>query len=116
MPLLVSSKISTATSMDIYSSHAQASTFGRKMSSITVNKGDTLPFYVAPLTNDKYGTAGQYLTGTMTLAKDEIGRKTDSYSVKYILAEPFRSKSSSGSGHSSGAAGKSNKKTEVEKL
>ena len=56
----------------LYSSHAQASTFGRKMSSITVNKGDTLPFYVAPLTNDKYGkngTAGQYLTGTMTLAK-----------------------------------------------
>lgn len=36
--------------------------------------------------------------------------------MKYILAEPFRSKSSSGSGHSSGAAGKSNKKTEVEKL
>ena len=33
--------------------------------------------------------------------------------MKYILAEPFRSKSSSGSGHSSG---KSNKKTEVEKL
>ena len=56
----------------LYSSHAQASTFGRKMSSITVNKGDTLPFYVAPLTNDKYGkngTVGQYLTGTMTLAK-----------------------------------------------
>ena len=75
------------------------------MSSITVNKGDTLPFYVAPLANDKHGkngTAGQYLTGTMTLAKDEIGRKTDSYAVKYILAEPFRSKSSSGSGgHSS---------------
>lgn len=54
------------------SSHAQASTFGRKMSSVTLNKGDTLPFYVAPLTNDKYGkngTAGQYLTGTITLAK-----------------------------------------------
>ena len=57
------------------SSHAQATTFGRKMSSVTVNKGDTLPFYVAPLTNDKYGkngTAGQYLTGTMTLAKVHI--------------------------------------------
>ena len=119
MPLLVSSKISTATSMDVYSSHAQASTFGRKMSSVTLNKGDTLPFYVAPLANDKHGkngTAGQYLTGTMTLAKDEIGKKTDSYSVKYILAEPFRSKSSSGSGHSGGGGGKSNKKTEAEKL
>ena len=61
----------------MYSSHAQASTFGRKMSSVTVNKGDTLPFYVAPLTNDKYGkngTAGQYLTGTMTLAKVHTGQ------------------------------------------
>ena len=58
--------------LSLCSSHAQATTFGRKMSVVAVNKGDTLPFYVAPLTNDKYGkngTVGQYLTGTMTLAK-----------------------------------------------
>jgi tripeptidyl-peptidase-2 len=72
MPLLISTKLSTAASLDVYSSHAQASTFGKKMSAAVVKKGTTMPFYVAALANDKYcknATCGQYLSGVMSLAK-----------------------------------------------
>jgi hypothetical protein len=38
---------------------------------------------------------GQYLTGTITFAKDELGKKACSYPVRYILPEPSKNASSS---------------------
>ena len=53
-----------------------------------------MPIYVvAPSSNDKHAKnagLGQYLQGTMTLAKDEFGKKVDVYPVKYILNEPAK--------------------------
>lgn len=33
---------------------------------------------------------GQYLTGTITFAKDELGKKACSYLIRYILPEPTK--------------------------
>merc|ERR1719362_1539691 len=63
-------------------------------SGFTLSAGKTLPLYiVAPSANDKHAknaVIGQYLQGTMTLAKDEFGKKADVYPVKYILNEPAK--------------------------
>lgn len=73
LPMSLSSKLSSSVGMDIYSSFAQASTFGKKISSFTLSKGATQPIYIAPLSSgDKYtknATLGQYLSGTLTLPK-----------------------------------------------
>ena len=47
--------------------------------------GRTVPLYVAPLSSEKHSkgaSLGQYLTGTATFAKDELGKKADVYSFK----------------------------------
>ena len=50
----------------------QASTLGRKVNSFTVAKGAVTPLYVGSVNAEKCSknpTIGQYLTGTLTLAK-----------------------------------------------
>jgi len=98
-PLLVSSKLSSPVSLDIYSSHSQAQVGGKKMSSVTVSPMKSTPIYVAPLSNDKHSkgaSLGQYLQGTATFAKDEAGKKADVYTFKYILPEGGKKKDKSG--------------------
>ena len=54
--------------------------------------------YIAPLSTDKHSkgaTLGQYLQGTATFAKDEVGKKTDVYTFKYILPEGGKKKDKS---------------------
>lgn len=41
----------------------------------------------------KCNNTAHYLTGTITFAKDEYGKKVDSYPVKYILSEGTAKKS-----------------------
>jgi len=95
-PLLVSSKLSSAVTADIYSSHSEAQVGGKKCGSLSVEPGLTRPVYLAPLTSsDKHtkgATLGQYLVGTATFAKDEAGKKADVYTVKYILPEGNKKK------------------------
>lgn len=70
--MLLTTKLSSSVGLDVYSSYSQASTFGKKISSFTLSKGANQPIFVAPLSSDKYtknATIGQYLSGTMTLAK-----------------------------------------------
>ena len=85
------SKLSSPISLDIYSSHAQASIYGKKCSVLHIAKGATAPiFLTAPNVNDKYtkhSGIGHYLQGSMTFAKDDDGKRADAYTVKYIINE-----------------------------
>lgn len=58
---------------------------------------------------------GWYLSGAMTLPKDEGGKKVSQYSINYVLVDPPRKSSravssSSGGGSSSSAKAERNKK------
>lgn len=44
----------------------------------------------------KLPTVGQYLTGNITYAKDELGKKVDMYPFKYVLGEPGKKTKASG--------------------
>merc|ERR1712223_2382471 len=103
IPLSMSVKLSSPVTLEVYSSFANASTAtGKKVNSsgFTLAAGKTVPLYiVAPSSNDKHAknaVIGQYLQGTMTLAKDECGKKADVYPVKYILNEPAKREKSAG--------------------
>merc|ERR1719273_1593562 len=99
--MTISFKLSSPISLDSYSSFSQASIFGKKASSINVAKGSTVPIYLsAPNVNDKYtkhAVLGQYLSGTITFAKDDLGKKADIYPLKFVLNEaPKKDKNKNG--------------------
>jgi len=97
LPFLLSQKLATAISVDAYGSESQALVGGKKLTSASLPVGKhRLPIYIAPLPSDKIqkiGATGQYLSGTVTYAKDELGKKVDSYSFKYVLADPGKKSS-----------------------
>jgi len=62
---------------------------------VVVSPGCPVPLYIAPPNTEKHSkgaTLGQYLAGTATFAKDELGKKADSYTLKYILPEVAKKK------------------------
>jgi len=96
--LLVSSKLVNTVSLDVYSSFCQASVCGKKSNTLSSSPGKPAVVYIAPLSTDKHSkgaTLGQYLTGTATFPKDELGKKCDIYNFKYILPEAPKKKDKS---------------------
>lgn len=89
--ILLNQKLPTAITLDVYGSHSQAivgdkkAAFGHALSSCTV------PLYIAPLASDKFSTKvnnlAHFLSGTVTYAKDELGKRVDTYPIKYIINE-----------------------------
>ncbi|XP_076246823.1 tripeptidyl-peptidase 2-like isoform X2 [Calliopsis andreniformis] len=98
MPLLLSKKLSNPITLDVYASQSQAIIGGKKMVAASIPPGHILPLYIAPMTNEskisKGATLGSYLQGTLTFCKDEIGKKVDCHTFKYILSEPAKKTSS----------------------
>ncbi|XP_077291266.1 tripeptidyl-peptidase II [Arctopsyche grandis] len=97
-PLLVSHKLPQCLTLDAYSSNALAFT-GKKLLGANMPPGVIFPVYFGPLPSDKIGknvTVGQYMSGHVTFAKDELGKKVDLYNIKYILPE-LPKKTSNGS-------------------
>ncbi|XP_022914704.1 tripeptidyl-peptidase 2 isoform X2 [Onthophagus taurus] len=90
-PLLLNQKLSANIILDVYGSHTQAVIGGKKAVSGHTMQSSTIPLYIAPLASDKYvaksNNPAQYLTGIITYAKDELGKKADTYPFKYILFE-----------------------------
>ncbi|TRY75766.1 hypothetical protein TCAL_12592 [Tigriopus californicus] len=89
--LQVSFKLPSVVSLDVYTSHAQASTLGKASNSFVLAKGSTATLYTV-LTNsiDKYlknATIGSYFKGTLALAKDPLGRNASALSVFYSPSE-----------------------------
>ena len=52
--MLIAQKLSSAITMDVYSTQNQALVQGKKLTSTTVHKGETIAVYIAPLNSDKY--------------------------------------------------------------
>ena len=97
-PLLVSSKLSSPVSLDVYSNHPSAQSGGKKITSTTLQPGTITPIYIAPAVLEKYckgANLGQYLQGTALFASDEIGKKVDVYPFKYILPDAGKKKDKS---------------------
>lgn len=89
--LQVSFKLTSVVNLDVYTSHAQASTLGKASNSFVLAKGSTATLYTV-LTNsiDKYlknATIGSYFKGTLSLAKDPLGRNVSALTVFYSPSE-----------------------------
>ena len=52
-PLLLNQKLPSALSLDVYGSWAQATTSGKKLEKGSLPQGQTVPIYIAPLTDDR---------------------------------------------------------------
>uniref|UniRef100_A0A2R5LKX2 Tripeptidyl-peptidase 2 n=1 Tax=Ornithodoros turicata TaxID=34597 RepID=A0A2R5LKX2_9ACAR len=90
MPLHVSQKLSSAINLDVYGSHAQALIGGKKFASTTAHPGACVPVYVTPSPCEKLPkgcNVGHFLTGTITVCKDEQGKKVATYPIQYHVGE-----------------------------
>uniref|UniRef100_A0A2L2YDC2 Tripeptidyl-peptidase 2 n=1 Tax=Parasteatoda tepidariorum TaxID=114398 RepID=A0A2L2YDC2_PARTP len=90
MPMLISAKMQSSITLDVYDKHSLALIGGKKMSSQIIPPGCTVPIFLAPIPNDKYPkncSPGYYLQGTITFSKDDAIKKADTYSFKYIVPE-----------------------------
>ncbi|XP_053618070.1 tripeptidyl-peptidase 2 [Plodia interpunctella] len=92
LPVLIQQRLAQPITLDVYCSQPQALTGGKKFNSSSLPSGTILPVYFAPVPADKISrsnlTIGHQLTGTVTFAKDELGRKVDSYTLHYVPCEP----------------------------
>ncbi|XP_055535925.1 tripeptidyl-peptidase 2 [Wyeomyia smithii] len=90
--ILANIKLANALAVDIYKSHNQAIANGKKIAACVFPAGVTRPIYLAPISNDKLQKASfpnqcSWLEGTIVYAKDELGKKCDTYNFQYILTE-----------------------------
>ncbi|KAF5299966.1 hypothetical protein FQA39_LY11339 [Lamprigera yunnana] len=89
--ILLNQKLSSNITLDIYSSHSQAIIGDKKASFGHALTSSTVPLYIATLSNDKFSAKvnnlAHFLTGTITYAKDDYGKKVDVYPIKYVLNE-----------------------------
>lgn len=89
-PILLNQKLNSNISLDVYNTYSQALIGGKKAGVTHVGNASTLSqFYIAPLSPDKFNTktnnTAHYLTGYLTCAKDENGKRVDTYPFKYVL-------------------------------
>lgn len=94
LPATIQQRLQQPITVDVYCSQAQALTNCKKFNSCALSSGDLLPVYFAAVPSDKISrtniTVGQSLTGTVVFAKDELGRKVDSYPLQYVVCEAPR--------------------------
>uniref|UniRef100_A0A8C4NKR5 Tripeptidyl-peptidase 2 n=1 Tax=Eptatretus burgeri TaxID=7764 RepID=A0A8C4NKR5_EPTBU len=84
LPFNVSHKLSTALSLDLYSSHAHALLAKIKFGSTWLHCVNNVPSDRIP----KGAGPGCYLTGNLTLSKSELGKKAELFRVFYHLIAP----------------------------
>ncbi|CAF4861656.1 unnamed protein product [Pieris macdunnoughi] len=94
VPLVVQQRLAQPITLDAYCSQSNALTGGKKFTTASLSSGNLMPLYFTPVPADKISrsnlTVGQTLTGTVTFAKDELGRRVDVYQVQYVLCEAPR--------------------------
>ncbi|VDP28979.1 unnamed protein product [Soboliphyme baturini] len=80
-------------SLDFYSSWCSAISIGeKKFKNLTISPGDTIPLYIAGLSEDsmpKNCEAGWYLSGQLILGKSEYA-KVAQFPVKYVITSIAR--------------------------
>ncbi|XP_023235229.1 tripeptidyl-peptidase 2-like [Centruroides sculpturatus] len=90
MPFLLQQKLPSSLSLEVYATYSQAIIGGKKFANKTLPPGVSCPVFFPPLNTEKLPkgySAGQYLLGTVSFSKDELGKKADSYPFKYIIPE-----------------------------
>ncbi|XP_071511287.1 tripeptidyl-peptidase 2-like [Diadema antillarum] len=79
MVLLIDQKLSSSLSVDVYQTVNGALAGKAKFgSTVTVSRGGCVPIFIPPIPDDKLpkgASLGQILTGTVTFAKSELGKK-----------------------------------------
>ncbi|XP_037561966.1 tripeptidyl-peptidase 2 isoform X6 [Dermacentor silvarum] len=100
LPLELSHKLPSAITLDAYRSQGQAMlASGKKFAPLMARPGAQVPVYLAPLPCDKLPkgcSAGHFLVGTLTVTKDEQGKKVALFPLVYHIGEvPKKSSSSS---------------------
>lgn len=102
-------KLPNSINLDVYDQYNQCVITGRKFNYCTVKQDCPKVLYVAPLAQEKLSKANlppnaAWLSGSITLAKDEVGRKADVQEFTYILNPPDTGKKN---GNGSSSAGSS---------
>jgi len=97
LPIQVVQKLQNPISLDVYSSHHQATFFGKKCSTFVMAPNSNLfTLNIGSLSNDKIISlkliAGHCLSGTIYYVKDENGKKVDIYDFKYFITDTFKTK------------------------
>ncbi|GFT82599.1 tripeptidyl-peptidase 2 [Nephila pilipes] len=90
VPILISVKMQSNISLEIYDKHSNALINGKKICSQVVAPGATVPIFFSPVPADKLpksSLAGNYLTGNVTFFRDDGAKRADVYSIKYIIPE-----------------------------
>lgn len=100
LPVELSQRLASALTLDAYRSHGQAMlASGKKFAPLVARPGAQVPVFLAPLPCDKLPkgcSAGHFLTGTVTVTKDEQGKKVAVYPLTYHVGElPKKSSSCS---------------------
>lgn len=97
LPIQVVQKLQNQITLDVYNNHHQATIFGKKSSTfIMTPNSDLCNLNIGPLSNDKIISlkliAGHCLSGNILYAKDENGKKVDTYDFKYFITDTFKPK------------------------
>ncbi|CAB3241271.1 unnamed protein product [Arctia plantaginis] len=94
LPAIIQQRLQQPITVDVYCSQSQALTGGKKFSSAALASGTLLPLYFTSVPAEKISrsslSVGQTLTGSVTFAKDELGRRVDSYALQYVVCEAPR--------------------------
>ncbi|XP_047041044.1 tripeptidyl-peptidase 2 [Helicoverpa zea] len=94
LPAIIQQRLQQPITLDVYCSPSLAITGGKKFTSGPLPSGHILPVYFTPVPADKISRSnlsiGQTLSGSVTFAKDELGRKVDTYGVSYVPCEPAK--------------------------
>lgn len=101
--MTVTIKLVTPLNMDVYGSYKGAVLNEKKINSCTIPALRQIPFYIAPLTNEKLTKAGlpsqcTLLQGSLMLPKDEQARKIDMSTFEYVLPEGSYAPNKKGNG------------------
>ncbi|CAN8022247.1 unnamed protein product [Ixodes persulcatus] len=98
LPLHLSQKMASGVALDVYRGHAQALVGGKKFAVVTARPGSRLPVFLTPCPCDKLPkgcSPGHFLTGSVTICKDEQGKKVAVFPLTYHIGELPKKSSSS---------------------
>ncbi|GFX42152.1 tripeptidyl-peptidase 2 [Trichonephila clavipes] len=94
VPILISLKLQSNVTVDIYDKHSNALINGKKISSQVVSPGATVPIFFAPILTEKLpksAIAGNYLSGNVTFFKDDASKKARNHGYINLLPTLFLS-------------------------
>ncbi|XP_052784723.1 tripeptidyl-peptidase 2-like [Mya arenaria] len=101
--LLMNYKLSSPLTFDLYGTWQGALSGGKKINSLSLKRMDLISVFTAVIPDDKVplaktATPGSYLSGTLTLLKEEPAKKASAIPFKYVITEAGKKASKSANG------------------